>query len=325
MSRCGTMRRRRSTRRCRSSPSSASAIDSAREAGVGHGALHPRDIFVTPDEARATGFGVVDALDRLGLRAPVRRPYSPPERIAGKSWSTPADVFSLGAIAFELLTGRRPAGLGDQMGSLAGASLGSSADRMRAVLARAMHEDPAQRFASAGALVAALQEAGALESGTVAVAAADPPALVVEVPVESAPVSALRPYTTMRRESNRSSEPIDAAVEAGAGPMLDDFSSEASALVSEESPREAARKAIAARKRQVKPKAPRSTAPQSSRAPRRPVPRRSSPILQFQRNMNRRSKRRPTRSPPRRRRFRHCRSLRSRLRMPSTPRPPTRS
>ena len=63
----------------------AGAIDFARAAGVGHGALHPRDIFVTPEEARATGFGVVEALERVGLRAPVRRPYSPPERIAGQA------------------------------------------------------------------------------------------------------------------------------------------------------------------------------------------------------------------------------------------------
>ena len=90
----------------------AGAIDFARAAGVGHGALHPRDIFVTPEEARATGFGVVEALERVGLRAPVRRPYSPPERIAGTPWNATADVFSLAAITFELLTGRRPAGLG---------------------------------------------------------------------------------------------------------------------------------------------------------------------------------------------------------------------
>jgi serine/threonine-protein kinase len=30
----------------------AEGIDVARRAGVGHGALHPRDIFVTPDDAR---------------------------------------------------------------------------------------------------------------------------------------------------------------------------------------------------------------------------------------------------------------------------------
>ncbi|HMF61275.1 MAG TPA: protein kinase, partial [Vicinamibacterales bacterium] len=94
----------------------AGAVDFARTAGIGHGSLHLRDIFVTPEEARASGFGVVEALERVGLRAPVRRPYSAPERVAGEQWSTPADVFSLAAITYELLTGRRPAGTGEQMG-----------------------------------------------------------------------------------------------------------------------------------------------------------------------------------------------------------------
>jgi serine/threonine protein kinase len=139
----------------------AGAIDFARAAGLGHGALHPRDIFVTPDEARATGFGVVDALERVSLRAPVWRPYSAPERIAGETWGTPADVFSLAAIAFELLTGRRPSGTGSQIGSLTGAPSSDQAARLHGVLARAMHEDPAARFPTA------LAFAGALESGSV--------------------------------------------------------------------------------------------------------------------------------------------------------------
>ncbi len=138
----------------------AEAIDAARAAGVGHGALHPRDIFITPDEARASGFGVVDALERVGLRAPVRRPYSAPERIAGAEWSTPADIFSLGAIAFELLTGRRPSGTGDDIGPLTGATV-ASPDQLQAVLARAMAEDPADRFSTGLALADALAEAGA--------------------------------------------------------------------------------------------------------------------------------------------------------------------
>jgi serine/threonine protein kinase len=139
----------------------AEAIDVARRAGVGHGALHPRDIFVTPDEARASGFGVVDALERVGLRAPVRRPYSAPERIAGGEWSTQADVFSLGAIAFELLTGRRPSGTGRDIGPLTGAIV-PGAHRLEGVLARAMHEDPSERFATGLALADALASAGAL-------------------------------------------------------------------------------------------------------------------------------------------------------------------
>ncbi len=119
----------------------AGAIDFARAAGVGHGALHPRDIFVTPEEARATGFGVVEALERVGLRAPVRRPYSPPERIAGKPWDATADVFSLAAITFELLTGRRPAGLGTEIGTLTAGTPNTWMDALHAVLARAMDAD----------------------------------------------------------------------------------------------------------------------------------------------------------------------------------------
>ncbi len=132
----------------------AGAIDFARAAGVGHGGLHPRDIFVTPDEARATGFGVVEALEEVGIRAPIRRPYTAPERIDGGPWGTTADVFSLAAITFELLTGRRPAGTGAQAGSL---PEGDRSEAMRAVLARAMDEDPSRRYSSA------LGFAGALE------------------------------------------------------------------------------------------------------------------------------------------------------------------
>ena len=133
----------------------AGAIDFARAAGVGHGGLHPRDILVTPDEARATGFGVVEALERAGVRAPVRRPYTAPERIERTDWSTPADVFSLAAIAFELLTARRPAGTGKQIGALNG----DRPDGIHAVLARAMDDDPAKRYPSALAFAAALESA----------------------------------------------------------------------------------------------------------------------------------------------------------------------
>ena len=139
----------------------AGAVDFARAAGVGHGGLHPRDIFVTPDEARATGFGVVDALDAVGVRAPVRRPYTAPERIAGQGWSTPADVFSLAAIAFELLTARRPAGTGPQIGAL---PEGDRSAALHAVLARAMDDDPSRRYPAALAFASALEAAARGES-----------------------------------------------------------------------------------------------------------------------------------------------------------------
>jgi len=261
----------------------AAALDFARAAGVGHGALHPRDIFVTPDEARATGFGVVDALDRLGLRAPVRRPYSPPERIAGQAWGTPADIFSLGVIAFELLTGRRPAGLGQEMGPLGGATLGARADDVRAVLARAMHEDPSERYATARAFSAALAHAADVPETMVSLAtqgvnglatpAADPvlrvapsePAGVeTELPL-SVPAPAAQPASDVMIQT--ADARLEAATDVPEMPdmsetttpdtdrALDDFAAEPEGLLPGDSAREVARKMIAAReirKRQVR-------------------------------------------------------------------------
>ena len=178
----------------------AGAIDFARAAGVGHGALHPRDIFVTPDEARATGFGVVDALERVGLRAPIRRPYSAPERIDGQPWGVPADVFSLAAIAFELLTGRRPSGLGDQIGTLAGASVGNQADALHTVLARAMSESPDDRFPTALAFASALE--GAARPG------ASPSEFAPSKPATVAPVIPLAAQLPAREEALSVQPPV---------------------------------------------------------------------------------------------------------------------
>ena len=147
----------------------AGAIDFARTASVGHGGLHPRDIFVTPEEARASGFGVVEALERVGIRAPVRRPYTAPERVAGEAWGTTADVFSLGVIAYELLTGRRPSGMGDRIGTITG---GANQAAIHAVLARAVAEEPADRFPSALAFASALDAASRGEGPSIAVPAA---------------------------------------------------------------------------------------------------------------------------------------------------------
>ena len=85
----------------------ADALDAAAHAGVHHGSLHPRDVIVTPGDTHVTGLGVAQALERVGLHGPVRRPYVAPEREGGDDWGAPADIYSLAAIAYEVLTGRR--------------------------------------------------------------------------------------------------------------------------------------------------------------------------------------------------------------------------
>jgi len=75
------------------------AIDHAAARGVRHLSLHPRDIILSPNGLRITGFGIAEALSRISAKVPTRPQYASPDR--------PSDAYSLGAIAFEAVTGKR--------------------------------------------------------------------------------------------------------------------------------------------------------------------------------------------------------------------------
>jgi hypothetical protein len=150
----------------------AGALDVAAAAQITHGALHPRDVLLSSDDTRLTGLGVASALEKIGVIAPVRRPYSAPERIAGGDWDQRADVFSLAALMHELMWGRRVSGLGataaDGLTGIPGSDLAALQD----VFARALAEDRDDRFESA------LEFAAALRAACPGVAVAPEPALV---------------------------------------------------------------------------------------------------------------------------------------------------
>ena len=136
----------------------SAALDAAHEQGIPHGALHLRDIFVSPDEARVTGFGIVKALEEIGLAGPIRRPYTAPEVISGFGWGGAADRFTLAAIAYELLTGRRAAGTGDQVTERIRSIDGvADPEHLEEVFAIALADDPDDRYSSAARFVSALE------------------------------------------------------------------------------------------------------------------------------------------------------------------------
>jgi serine/threonine protein kinase len=146
----------------------AAALDAAAAVGQYHGALHPRDVLVsTRGIASLTGVGVTQALEAVGFRPPFRRPYAAPERLAGRSWGPRADVFTLGVLALELATGRRPL-MPESSATLqwVDAIDPVHAEAVRDVLAMAVDEDPSRRVRSAGAWVDQLGRAlrGELES-----------------------------------------------------------------------------------------------------------------------------------------------------------------
>ena len=161
----------------------AGAIDAAWAAGVGHGSLHPRDVFVGSGthEVRVTGFGVAPALEAVGIRIPPRRPYAAPERGTSEAWDVRADIYSLGVLAHELLTKRRPGGANEQDGSLVTGTSPEARALIRKVLAAALADRPEHRFASAGAFANALtaivkgEPLGALPEGA-SVSEEKPPA-----------------------------------------------------------------------------------------------------------------------------------------------------
>jgi len=100
---------------------------------------------------------VIPALERAGVKALPRRPYTAPERVAGRSWDIRADVYSLGVLAHELLTGRRPSGAGEQDGALPTGTTPEQRVAIRRALAGVLADDPDQRYATPSAFVSALE------------------------------------------------------------------------------------------------------------------------------------------------------------------------
>ncbi len=142
----------------------ASAIDVAAAHGAHHGALHPRDILLTGDTVQVTGFGVTEALERVGLRVLGRHPYGAPERTAGQAWGTPADVFALAVLAYELLANRRVSGIGDQSVEQLAVAQDADPRLLRRVFATALAAEPATRYRTARAFTAALDAALSAEA-----------------------------------------------------------------------------------------------------------------------------------------------------------------
>jgi tRNA A-37 threonylcarbamoyl transferase component Bud32 len=170
-------------------PAMAEAVrilqEAARGVHVGHraGLIHrdvkPGNVFLVrhgeDDEVRVLDFGIAKAMTEedtasAGLthdgRAPLSPAYASPEQLLGEARLTPAsDVFSLGALGFQLLTGTRPFTEGDRNRMAAGMQVPVPSLRARnpqvpeeveQIVRRSMAPDPAQRFENAGALADAL-------------------------------------------------------------------------------------------------------------------------------------------------------------------------
>ncbi len=147
----------------------ARAVGYAHGRGLSHLGLAPTNVIVTVDgDVKVTDFGILAAtmpprpveVQRLAARVP----YLAPEQIAGESTSAATDVFVLGVIAYELVTGQR-AYRGETPSQIAQAIVsGPPAEPplprpIVRVLQRCLARSPFERFPDARALADALDAA----------------------------------------------------------------------------------------------------------------------------------------------------------------------
>jgi serine/threonine-protein kinase len=139
-------------------------------AGWVHGDLNPGNLIVALDEAEgAPGSDGVIVCDlgiarAIGAGGPVRgtHAYMAPEQIRGEAWTPATDVFALGVILHELVTGVRLFHRGPSWLSMAAVMEHAPAPLadpgLDAIVQAALDKDPIRRTASAKALALRLRD-----------------------------------------------------------------------------------------------------------------------------------------------------------------------
>ncbi len=151
----------------------ADGLDMAHRAGILHRDIKPSNIMLTASgEVKVMDFGIAaawEAHSTTGQQLLATAAYAPPERITGGRASPAGDLYSLGVVLYEMLTGRPPF-VADTAEQLLRAHLETAPRPVRslgfwvppgiaAACEAALAKDPAARPASAGALAAQLRAA----------------------------------------------------------------------------------------------------------------------------------------------------------------------
>ncbi len=171
-----------------------SALDFAHQHNVVHRDIKPANLMLTPDDtvkitdfgtAKILQFGTAQTAHVMGTPS-----YMSPEQVKGKAIDGRSDIFSLGVILYELMTGEKPFP-GQNITTviykiineepIPPRSLDSSIHPgLSAVISRALAKDPAERYQSCHELLSALKNYHEL---------AGPETTVRMAPVTSAPAA----------------------------------------------------------------------------------------------------------------------------------------
>ena len=138
----------------------AGALAAAHEAGVIHRDLKPENVLIKPDGGvKVVDFGIAQIegpeatrLTRAGsmLGTPA---YMAPEQLLGQTVDGRADIYALGIVFSEMLSGRHPLQRVEGRGNTSNVHLTGP---FATIIARCLNADPAARYASAKELVSEL-------------------------------------------------------------------------------------------------------------------------------------------------------------------------
>jgi serine/threonine-protein kinase len=150
----------------------ARAIAAAHDRGFVHRDIKPGNILLTRDgRVKVADFGIARAMAESALTMPGTTlgsvHYFSPEQARGELAGQASDIYSLGIVLYELLTGRRP-WIGDTAAAIATARLSGAIPSVAAVRPgvpqvleaidqKALALDPEDRFASASDMADALE------------------------------------------------------------------------------------------------------------------------------------------------------------------------
>lgn len=173
------------------------ALTSAHEAGILHRDIKPGNILFTDSgDAKVADFGIAKTAEVdhtmtgqiIGTMA-----YLSPERLAGRPASAGDDLYALGVVGYEALSGRRPF-IQENLAALARAIMDDTPPPvaqlrpdvdplMATVVGRAMAREPQWRFPTARAMRAALSG----DRAALSPAGVRPPTMVLSTPVPPVP------------------------------------------------------------------------------------------------------------------------------------------
>jgi eukaryotic-like serine/threonine-protein kinase len=176
------------------------ALEQAHERGIIHRDLKPRNIAITErGQAKVLDFGLAKLLPKVNEQTASDTltdtqagagtlPYMPPEQLQGESVDARADIYTIGAVLYEMATDRRafPEELPSRVINailhhppVAPRALNSRiSPELERIILKCLDKDPARRFQSAKELLVDLRRLGTASTATAHTTPLQPPSKV---------------------------------------------------------------------------------------------------------------------------------------------------